>query len=35
MKVTVANRRPLTEQSIGTGGRVWLSFPPDAGVVLR
>jgi putrescine transport system ATP-binding protein len=35
MKVTVANRRPLTEQSIGTGDRVWLSFPPEAGVVLR
>jgi putrescine transport system ATP-binding protein len=35
MKVTVANRRRLTEQVIGTGDRVWLSFPPDAGVVLR
>jgi len=35
MKVTVANRRRLTEQLIGAGDRVWLSFPPDAGVVLR
>ena len=24
----------LTEQLIGTGDRVWLSFLPDAGVVL-
>ena len=35
MKVTVANRRRRAEQLIGTGDRVWLSFPPDAGVVLR
>jgi putrescine transport system ATP-binding protein len=35
MKVTVANRRRLTEQLIRTGDRVWLSFPPEAGVVLR
>ena len=35
MKVTVANRRRLTEQLIATGDRVWLSFPPEAGVVLR
>ena len=34
MKVTVANRRRLTEQLIGTGDRIWLSFPPEAGVVL-
>ena len=35
MKVTVANRRRLTEPLIGTGDRVWLSFPPEAGVVLQ
>jgi putrescine transport system ATP-binding protein len=35
MKVTVANRRRLTEQSIKTGDPVWLSFPPEAGVVLQ
>jgi len=34
MKARVANRRRLTEQLIGTGDRVWLSFLPDAGVVL-
>ena len=34
MKVTVANRRRLTEQLIRTGDRVCLSFPPEAGVVL-
>jgi len=34
MKVAVANRRRLTEQLIRTGDRVWLSFPPEAGVVL-
>jgi putrescine transport system ATP-binding protein len=35
MKVAVANRRRLTEQLIRTGDRVWLSFPPDVGVVLQ
>jgi putrescine transport system ATP-binding protein len=34
MKATVANRTRLTEQSIKAGDRVWLSFSPDAGVVL-
>ena len=34
MKARVANRRRLTEQLIGTGDRVWMSFPPEAGVVL-
>ena len=34
MKATVANRTRQTEQSIKAGDRVWLSFSPDAGVVL-
>ena len=34
MKATVANRARLTERSIAAGDRVWLSFPPEAGVVL-
>ena len=34
MKATVANRTRLTEQSIKAGDRVWLSFSPEAGVVL-
>ena len=34
MKATVANSRRPTEQTIKAGERVWLSFSPDAGVVL-
>ena len=34
MKATVANRTRLTERPIGAGDRVWLSFAPEAGVVL-
>jgi len=34
MKATVANRTRLAERSIGQDERVWLSFPPEAGVVL-
>jgi hypothetical protein len=34
MKATVANRTRLTGQTIKTGDRVWVSFSPDAGVVL-
>ena len=34
MKVAVANRTRLAERSIGQDERVWLSFPPEAGVVL-
>jgi putrescine transport system ATP-binding protein len=34
MKATVANRTRLVARPIGWGDRVWLSFPPEAGVVL-
>jgi putrescine transport system ATP-binding protein len=34
MKVTVANRARLIERPIGWNDRVWLSFSPQAGVVL-
>jgi putrescine transport system ATP-binding protein len=34
MEATVANRTRLVERPIGWGDRVWLSFPPEAGVVL-
>jgi putrescine transport system ATP-binding protein len=34
MKAAVANRKRMTEQPIGWGDRVWLSWPPEAGVVL-
>ena len=34
MKATVANRTRLVERPIGAGDRVWLSFAPEAGVVL-
>ena len=34
MKATVANRTRLAERPIGAGDRVWLSFAPEAGVVL-
>ena len=34
MKATVANRTRSPERPIGAGDRVWLSFPPEAGVVL-
>ena len=34
MKVAVANRTRLLERPIGWNDRVWLSWPPEAGVVL-
>jgi putrescine transport system ATP-binding protein len=34
MKATVANRTRIIERPIGAGDRVWLSFAPEAGVVL-
>lgn len=34
MKATIANRTRPTERSIRAGDRVWLSFSPEAGVVL-
>jgi hypothetical protein len=34
MKATAANRTRLTEPPIRAGDRVWLSFPPEACVVL-
>ncbi len=34
MKATVANRTRPVERPAGAGDRVWLSFPPEAGVVL-
>jgi putrescine transport system ATP-binding protein len=34
MKATVANRTRLIARPIGWGDRVWLSFAPEAGVVL-
>jgi putrescine transport system ATP-binding protein len=34
MKASVANRVRVIDRSIGTGDRVWLSFAPEAGVVL-
>ena len=34
MKATAANRTRLTERPIRAGDRVWLSFPPEACVVL-
>jgi len=34
MKAAVTNRTRLAERSIGQDERVWLSFPPEAGVVL-
>jgi putrescine transport system ATP-binding protein len=34
MKASVANLTRLLERPIGWGARVWLSWPPDAGVVL-
>ncbi len=34
MKATLANRTRMAEQSIKAGDRVWLSFSPEAGVVL-
>src|SRR4051794_12670632 len=34
MKAAVANSQRLTEPPIKAGDQVWLSFPPDAGVVL-
>jgi putrescine transport system ATP-binding protein len=34
VKVAVANMARLIEQPIGVQDRVWLSFAPDAGVVL-
>lgn len=34
MKASVANRTRLTDRPIASGERVWLSFAPEAGVVL-
>ena len=34
MKVTVVNSTRLAERPIGAGGRVWLSFAPESGVML-
>jgi putrescine transport system ATP-binding protein len=34
VKATLANTTRLTERAIGAGDRVWLSWAPDAGVVL-
>jgi putrescine transport system ATP-binding protein len=34
MKAAVANRTRLIERPIGWDDRVWLSWAPDAGVVL-
>src|SRR4029077_4660617 len=34
MKATAVNRTRLAEPPIGPGGRVWLSFAPESGVVL-
>ena len=34
MKATIANRTRLVERLIDSHDRVWLSFPPDVGVVL-
>jgi putrescine transport system ATP-binding protein len=34
MKATAVNRTRLTERPVGPGDRVWLSFAPEAGVVL-
>ena len=34
MKAAVANMTRLIERPIGVGDRVWLSWAPDAGVVL-
>jgi putrescine transport system ATP-binding protein len=35
MRAAVANRTRRVERAIGTGDRVWLSWPPEAGVVLE
>jgi putrescine transport system ATP-binding protein len=35
MRAAVANRTRSVERAIGTGDRVWLSWPPEAGVVLE
>jgi putrescine transport system ATP-binding protein len=34
MKATLANRERLSARTFGAGDRVWLSFAPEAGVVL-
>jgi len=35
IRAAVANRTRRVERAIGTGDRVWLSWPPEAGVVLE